>query len=49
MEIKKIHQEFSVCQVEDYSFVDLDSEYSFIGKTDEEKLLFVSQAKSRQM
>ena len=35
----KIHQEFSVCQVEDYSFVDLDSEYSFIGKTDEEKAL----------
>ena len=23
MEIKKIHQEFSVCQVEDYSFVNL--------------------------
>lgn len=35
----KIHQEFSVCRVEDYSFVDLDSEYSFIGKTDEEKAL----------
>ena len=32
---KKIHQEFSVCQVED----NLDSEYSFIGKTDEEKSL----------
>ena len=40
MEIKKIHQEFSVCQVEDYSFVNLDSEYSFIGKTAEEKSLF---------
>ena len=39
MEIKKINQEFSVCQVEDYSFVNLDSEYSFIGKTDEEKSL----------
>lgn len=39
MEIKKIRQEFSVCQVEDYSFVNLDSEYSFIGKTDEEKSL----------
>ena len=36
---KKIHQEFSVCQVEDYSLVNLDSEYSFIGKTDEEKSL----------
>ncbi len=39
MEIKKICQEFSVCQVEDYSFVNLDSEYSFVGKTDEEKSL----------
>lgn len=39
MEIKKIHQDFSVCQVEDYSLVNLDSEYSFIGKTDEEKSL----------
>lgn len=39
MEIKMIHEEFSVCQVEDYSFVNLDSEYSFIGKTDEEKSL----------
>lgn len=39
MEIKKIHQDFSVCQVEDYSFVNFDSEYSFIGKTDEEKSL----------
>ena len=39
MEIKKINQEFSVRQVEDYSFVNLDSEYSFIGKTDEEKSL----------
>ena len=27
---KIIHQEFSVCQVEDYSFVNLDSEYSFM-------------------
>lgn len=39
MEIKKIHQDFSVCQVKDYSLVNLDSEYSFIGKTDEEKSL----------
>ena len=30
---------FSVCQVEDYSQVDLDAEYCFIGKTDEEKSL----------
>ena len=39
MEIKKIHQHFSVCKVKDYSLVNLDSEYSFIGKTDEEKSL----------
>ena len=39
MEIKKIHHDFSVCQVEDYSLVNLDSEYSFMGKTDEEKSL----------
>ena len=39
MEIKKIDQNFSVCQVKDYSLTNLDSEYSFIGKTDEEKSL----------
>ncbi len=39
MKIKRIQQEFSVCQVEDYSFVNLDWEYCFIGKTDEEKSL----------
>ncbi len=39
MEIKRIHQEFSVCQVEDYSLVNLDSMYCFIGKTDEENSL----------
>ena len=39
MEIKKIDHKFSVCQVEDYSLVNLNSEYSFIGKTDEEKSL----------
>ena len=39
MEIKKIDHNFSVCQVEDYSLVNLHSEYSFIGKTDEEKSL----------
>lgn len=39
MEIKKIFQDFSVCQVKDYSLTNLDSEYSFIGKTDEEKSL----------
>ena len=39
MEIKKIVQDFSVCKVTDYSFVNLDSQYCFTGKTDEEKSL----------
>lgn len=39
MEIKKIDHDFSVCKVEDYSLADLDAEYSFIGKTDEERSL----------
>ena len=39
MEIKSIHQDFTVCQVKDYSLVNLDSEYNFIEKTDEEKSL----------
>ena len=39
MKIKRIHQDFSVCQVEDYSLVNLDSMYCFIGKTDEESSL----------
>lgn len=39
MEIKKIDCNFSVCKVKDYSLVKLDSEYCFIGKTDEEKSL----------
>lgn len=39
MEIKKFNQNFSVCQVKDYSLTNLDSEYCFVGKTDEEKSL----------
>lgn len=39
MEIKQIHQDFSVCRVEDYSLTNFDAEYCFIGKTDEEKSL----------
>lgn len=39
MEIKRIEQDFTVCQVKDYSLVNLDSEYSFIEKTDEGKSL----------
>ena len=39
MEIKRMDYNFSVCKVADYSLVKLDSDYSFIGKTDEEKSL----------
>ena len=39
MEIKKIDHESSVCKVADYSQVDLDKEYVFTGRTDEEKSL----------
>ena len=39
MEIKRIDYDFSICKVADYSLVKLDSEYCFIGKTDEEKSL----------
>lgn len=39
MEIKTIDYDFSICKVADYSSVNLDSEYCFIGKTDEEKSL----------
>ena len=39
MEIKRMDYNFSVCKFADYSLVKLDSEYSFIVKTDEEKSL----------
>lgn len=39
MEIKRIDYDFSVCKVADYSQVDMENEYCFIGKTDEEKSL----------
>ena len=39
MEIRKLNPDFSVCKVIDYSLVNVDAEYSFIGKTDEEKSL----------
>ena len=39
MEIKKIDEEFSVRQVEAYTYANLDSDYCFLGKTDEEKSL----------
>jgi len=39
MKIQRIEESFSVCQVSDYSLVDLDSKYVFTGKTDKEKSL----------
>ena len=39
MELKKLHRDLSVCKVEDYSLVDLDAEFCFTGRTDEEKSL----------
>ncbi len=39
MEIKKIEYDFSVCKVKDYSLVDFNSEFIFVGKTDEENSL----------
>lgn len=39
MELKRIDYDFSVCKVADYSLINLDSEYSFIGKTEDEKSL----------
>lgn len=39
MEIKKIDRDFTVCTVVDYSFVNLNAAFCFVGKTDEEKSL----------
>ncbi len=39
MELLCPNTEFSVCTVRDYSMVDLNAEYCFIGKTPEEKSL----------
>lgn len=39
MQIKKIYHNFSICQVEDYSLVNLEDDYSFIAKTEEERSL----------
>lgn len=39
VEIKILDDNFSVCKVTDYSFVSLESQYCFIGKTDEENSL----------
>lgn len=39
MNIQKIDGTFSICKVTDYSQVNLDSEYCFLAKTDEERSL----------
>ena len=39
MEIRKIPGDFSVCRVADYSQVNLEAEFCFPGKTDEERSL----------
>ena len=39
MQLKKLDGDFTVCQVADYSLVDLDAAYCFALKTDEEKAL----------
>lgn len=36
MQLKKIKDSFSVCQVENLSEIDWNSEFCFVGKTDEE-------------
>lgn len=36
MQLKILNNEFSVCKVKDFSGVDLEKEFCFIGKTDEE-------------
>jgi len=39
VEIKILDYDFSVCKVADYSSVNFESQYCFIGKTDEENSL----------
>jgi len=39
LKLKAIDYEFTVCKVPDYTQVHLESEFCFIGKTDEEKSL----------
>ncbi len=39
MEIKKIGYDFSVCKVKDFSLVDVNKKFTFIGNTDEENSL----------
>ncbi len=39
MEIKKIDGDFCICKVKDFSQINLDNEFIFVGKTDEEKCI----------
>ncbi len=39
MEIKRIDGNFSICRVSDFSQTNLEAEYCFLGKTDEENSL----------
>lgn len=39
MELKTLNRNFSVCKVKDYSLVNLEGEYVFVGKTEEENSL----------
>ena len=39
MKIEKIDHDFSICKVKDYSQVNFEREYVFIGRTDEENSL----------
>lgn len=36
MEIKRLEPDFSICKLEDMSGIDLNEEFCFVGKTDEE-------------
>lgn len=39
MKIKKLDYDFSICKVKDYSQINFESEFYFIGRTDEENSL----------
>lgn len=39
MDIKKIEYDFTICKVTNFSMVNFENEYCFIGKTDEENSL----------
>ena len=39
MKIKRLDYDFSICKAEDYSLVNFNAQYCFVGKTDEENSL----------